>query len=170
MGTMEDFMLPPHVASEENIGTESDVHVCQISKKTPNPNPNPETGNNPQPTKRRTNWHRNKEQENKKKEMPGISGKKRFISMIDKSQKILINAFPMSLIFSQIYAFSVQSLFMPNMRLCGVHRCHGGVGRGSENMGGWCDGWARDGGSSAKLCAFTMVDNANVNPYTPRQS
>ena len=41
--------------------------------------------------------------------MPGISGKKRVISMIDKSQKILINAFPMSLIFSQIYALSLQS-------------------------------------------------------------
>ena len=30
------------------------------------------------------------------------------------------------------------------------------------------EGW--DGGSSPKLCVFTMVDNANVNPYTPRQS
>ena len=64
MGTMEDFMLPPHVASEENIGAESDVYVCHISKKTPNPNPNPESGNNPQPKK---GEHIDTEIKNKKK-------------------------------------------------------------------------------------------------------
>ena len=101
--------------------------------------------------------------------MPGISGKKRFISMIDKSQKILINAFPMSLIFSQIYALSLQSFLC---QMCAFVESTIAMEESGEVLRIWGDDVmeGRDGGSSAKLCAFTMVDNANVNPYTPRQS